>query len=255
MLGHGEKLWNKENVRNEVDDNIYLNEDRYTNPKEMFKVIGSLIEKNTAANEMDILDVGCATGEFIYYLSSKFKKCKYTGIDISESMLQIARNKMPSETWQCEDIFTVSYVCKKQFDVVLCVGVLQIFDDIEIPINNLLSNVKEGGALYIAGLFNSHPVDVITRYRTCKQNNLGWQSGWNIFSTQTYEAILAEIKSVQWSWHEFTMPYHIKKTDDPMRTWTEVTEKNSFQLVNGASQNVNIKILEVKKIKDHLWTR
>ncbi len=28
-----------------ADDAIYLNEDRYENPKEMFKFIGSLIEK------------------------------------------------------------------------------------------------------------------------------------------------------------------------------------------------------------------
>ncbi len=45
------------------------------------------------------------------------------------------------------------------------------------------------------------------------------------------------------------MPYAISRTEDWMRTWTMATETNPFQLVNGASQLIHIKILEINHRK------
>ena len=49
-------------------DKLYLKENRYDRPKEMFKFIfkKSFIKKN--ANEV-IGDFGCAAGEFLYFLN------------------------------------------------------------------------------------------------------------------------------------------------------------------------------------------
>ncbi len=239
-----------------ADEGIYLNEDRYENTKEMFKFIAALIEKNGCSKAIDVLDVGCATGEFIYYLRKKFSTSKFTGIDVSKELIQQARNKMPTETWECQDILTsaneINDETKKQYDVVLCVGVLQIFDDITLPLHQLIDRVKSGGTLYIAGIFNSHPIDVITRYKIAPHvnNHQDWQLGWNLFSTQTYEASLEKIEkinAIQWQWHEFKMPFSIHKTNDFMRTWTLSTEHNPFQLTNGAAQLIDIKVLEIHK--------
>ena len=41
------------------------------------------------------------------------------------------------------------------------------------------------------------------------------------------------------------MPFEIKQTSDPMRTWT-VKIDNKFSLVNGASQICHMKILELR---------
>ncbi|EKD69888.1 MAG: hypothetical protein ACD_46C00708G0002 [uncultured bacterium] len=237
-------------IRKAVDDGIYLNENRYENPKEMFKRIVSIIKKNNLPDDISILDVGCATGEFICYLRTQFPSGRYTGIDVSESMVQQARNKMPTETWKCQDILTVPNTLKTQHDIVLCIGTIQIFDNIETPIDNLLSVVKVGGSLYIAGIFNAHSVDVITRYRKSCADVTDWSSGWNMFSMQTYEKILSKHNAISWVWHEFAMPHDIQETNDPMRTWTIKTEKTPFQLVNGASLLINIKILEIKKEND-----
>lgn len=150
-----------------ADDRIYLNEDRHKKPKEMFKFIESLINKeNLNDKKTSILDVGCATGEFLFYLHEKFPKASFTGVDVSEAMIEKARQTMPSHSWICEDILTVPYEPKNLYDIVLCVGVLQIFDNIETPLHNLLSCLKKKGSLYVAGIFNVNAVDVITRYRT-----------------------------------------------------------------------------------------
>ena len=45
-------------------------------------------------------------------------------------------------------------------------------------------------------------------------------------------------------WHDFKMPFEIKQTSDPMRTWT-VKIDNNISLINGASQICDMKILEI----------
>ncbi len=63
--------------------------------------------------------------------------------------------------------------------------------------------LKKEGCLYIAGVFNENPIDVVTRYRYAGQAKIAdWQLGWNLFSTKTYDAILQQIGSLQWQWHD-----------------------------------------------------
>ena len=61
------------------------------------------------------------------------------------------------------------------------------------------------------------------------------------------DRILASKKNIQWNWYDFKMPFPIEKNKDPMRTWTIPTQENPYQLVNGASLLINIKVLEITK--------
>ncbi len=81
--------------------------------------------------------MGCATGEFLYYLQKQFPKSQCAGIDVSNDMIAFARKKMPHMSWICEDILTRPQTTVNQnYDIVTCVGVLQIFDDILTPVTN-----------------------------------------------------------------------------------------------------------------------
>jgi hypothetical protein len=44
------------------------------------------------------------------------------------------------------------------------------------------------------------------------------------------------------------MPFAIPKRDDPMRSWTIETAEERHQVVNGAGQLLNGKILLVRKL-------
>ena len=108
-----------------ADDDIYLNEDRYENTKEMFKYVASKLENINLGSGSTVLDVGCATGEFIYYLMKKFPDCEFTGVDVSEQMINRASKKMPEVSYFCEDILKKSNnLHKKKYNVVTCIGVL-----------------------------------------------------------------------------------------------------------------------------------
>ena len=229
-----------------ADDGIYLTEDRYEKPKEMFKFIHSLLPSDRLGRGIDWLDVGCATGEFLYYVRNQYSSDRFTGIDISPDMIKKAQAKMPLDTFVCQNILSERPVETSQYDIVTCTGVLQIFDDLEMPIERLLTYVKSGGLLVITGSVSSHDIDVLMKYRRVGKSAT-WETGWNLFSTNTYEKFIKNHRRpVSIHWHDFEMPYEIRETRDPMRTWTIKTEANEHQLINGAGQLLYVKACLVK---------
>ncbi|MGB8816175.1 MAG: class I SAM-dependent methyltransferase [Minisyncoccia bacterium] len=68
-----------------------------------------------------VLELGCGTGAFLKYLSNH--GYKMAGIDLSQEMLEIARQKVPNANLLCQNMAIFSLQLK--FDVVLC-----LFDSI-----------------------------------------------------------------------------------------------------------------------------
>ena len=73
-----------------------------------------------------ILDVGCGTGSLLEYLILKGIEVSYTGVDILESMIEVAINKFPDGNFICTDIFKQNYFKKKSFDVVFSSGIFNL---------------------------------------------------------------------------------------------------------------------------------
>ena len=227
-------------------EDIYLHEDRYNKPKEMFKHIDSLVATKKVDSSTQWLDVGCATGEFLFYLEKTHPIVSCTGIDISEPMIEKARQNIPNREFICGDIFDLPSSLNQQYDIVTCTGVLQIFDELEMPIKNLVEAVRPGGLLIITGIFNTHDVDVRMRHRRNGRHGI-WESGWNLYSTNTFESYLDNIHHVaKYDWHDFRMPFKLVEGPDPMRTWTIQTEDDPHQLVNGAGQVLYVKSCRIQ---------
>ena len=224
-----------------ADDDIYLNEDRRDQPKEMFKFIRSVLSMERVNTGIRWLDVGCATGDFIHYVSELFPKDFFTGVDVSPKLIEKAKGDNPQHQFSCRDLLQGNIEKMSQYDIVISTGVLQILDEVVQPIKNLISLVAPGGKLVITGSFNAHDIDVLMRYRRVPESNT-WETGWNLFSTSTYERCLrAESRVKQWEWHDFRMPFKLEQKKDVMRSWTISTEINDHQLVNGASQLLFVK--------------
>ena len=52
-----------------LHDSLYLKENQYKNPKETFKFASKLIDKIALKKRVKLLDVGCAAGDFLKYLT------------------------------------------------------------------------------------------------------------------------------------------------------------------------------------------
>ncbi len=226
MLPKGQRL---------ADDNIYLQEDRFHKPKEIHKLIAQrILALHGAEGALDIIDVGCATGELLFHLAQVLgQRHKFCGADVSSRMLTLAKTMVPAADFIELDISAATDKLGRMHDVVICSGVLGIFDDLTIPLKNLLKLCKPGGVVMIITDINEANIDLITRYRN--GGGIGtWQSGWNIFSKQTFEKLVqAESRTHRLSFQEIVMPFDLAAQPDPMRTWT-VDMNGKRTRINGA---------------------
>jgi trans-aconitate methyltransferase len=73
-----------------------------------------------------ILDIGCGTGSFLQYIDQRFTDFNYTGVDILEHMISIAKNKKLNGNFLCLDIFKENPFSQNEFDVIFASGTFNI---------------------------------------------------------------------------------------------------------------------------------
>ena len=229
-------------IRN-VDDNIYLNEDRYENPKDISKFLVGLFEKSFRSKQSCcVLDIGCAAGEFLYYMRKMYPAFGYYGIDVSGKLIEKANVKVKGVNFKTHSILEPPYFDGKKFDAVFCSAVTPIFDDIENVIKCILTATKPGSRVYINSVFNPYPVDALILYRTNPDEP--WQRGQNRISQKTVNEILEPIVT-SYTWHVHKMPFGLPKQEDLMRGWTMKTEDDPYQRVNGIGLIYDASIVEI----------
>ena len=69
-----------------------------------------------------LLDVGCGLGDFYGWLRSKYSNVRYTGIDITPSMIDIALNNYPEIKFKVQNILKLKKI-KPNYDYVFASGI------------------------------------------------------------------------------------------------------------------------------------
>ncbi len=226
---------------------VYKETDYYKKPKELFKQLGAKISGRVRkAKPYSILDVGCARGEFLYYLKKKNMRFKeMVGVDYSHSLINNARN--------FEGLRGVKFYCKlaeafnlnKQFDFITAISILSFFDDPKTTLGNLKKHLKNNGILYVVGIFNDYDVDVLIKYRNNKYSN-EFESGMNNYSLKTITKILRRLNMRLVSCSKFKLPFKLKKQKNPIRSWTLETP-DGRKFVTGAGIIYDMYILGIRK--------
>lgn len=110
-------------------------------------VISAILDNAGVRANADILDVACGTGVlFADYL--RRKAASVTAIDLSEQMVQIARQKYPQVEVLCGDVETAEF--SRTFDVVMVYNAFPHFPEPERLISRLCALLKPGGRLSVA---------------------------------------------------------------------------------------------------------
>ena len=228
-------------------DLLYLKEDYINKPKEVFKfVCNAAKETINFEKELEILDIGCACGEYIYYMREVYPQHRYTGLDVVPELLMRANSNNPACNFVNANIDSGENLPEKKFDVIFMSGVHSIFDDHNAWLKNTIQLAKKDATIFIFGLFNPYPHDMIMRVRG-SSNDGDWQPGWNIISQKTTEDYL-RTHGYNVKFHEFEIPFDVEKhEDDYLRAWTVMGNDDKRYHMNGAGIVLPFYLAEISR--------
>lgn len=78
-----------------------------------------------------VLEVGCGYGAFGNYLKTNYPSINYTGVDISELMIEAGQELYSNLNLLHADVMQLGTVFNEGYDVVLCQGLFYLLDDFE----------------------------------------------------------------------------------------------------------------------------
>lgn len=214
----------------------YIQDGWATEPKESFSTLVRHIAEACEGNVRgELLDVGCATGELIGFLSSAYPELRFTGADVFEELLEVARKLLPTPQFVRASALELPAALQGRFDIVTAVGVMSVFDETQIEAfwRGLLRAARPGGWVIVLSPLNEYNVDTMIRHRKRLGDQvLSWETGWNIFAIDTIRAVVAGL-GADLRIEPFRFERVLEPRADPVRTWTLPTEKNPRQLTNG----------------------
>lgn len=227
-------------------DKIYLNENWKDNPKENFKFIANYSSKFISSLSIpSILDIGCATGDFIYYLSKTFPDAKYVGLDVMPELLEKARKEVSDAIFIQADISNNKSLPNDRFDVIFMIGVHSIFDDIFLILDNVISLLKKNGRVYVFNFFNDENIDVLVKARPSSTTG-PWQVGWNLFSKKSITDYIKN-KGLECEFIDWEIPIDLSKNfNDSLRSWTFKNEHKKRMVINGTGILHTFSLLVIK---------
>jgi len=225
-----------------IRSDIYENEEPQP-PKYTFLTVLNELREKLEKDGASLLDIGGASGDFIYYVGQEFPNAVISMVDHDPALTKIAQNKNQNANIIEKNILDLDDV--GLFDCASMIGVHSCFDNFEELFKATFTVVKPGGMMTILGLFNDYPIDALIYHKESKDD--AYQSGFNLFSVETVSNILDKQEDVlEYSFSDFMPPIEIEKTDDATRSWSETRDDGSRFLVNGFMQ-VPLKNLTIKK--------
>lgn len=240
-----------------IHDTLYLTDPPEKN-KSVYNQVGDLIDQkinsktnhNSQISSFKLCDMGCATGDFTSYLLRRFSKLEIIGIDYHAELIEEAKKKFKKSfinrfEFKEGSILKSETLPSASIDILTVLGVLSMFDDIEIPLKNCAKWLKPGGLLVIFNMFNSFDIDVFLRFKRLKEKTL--EVGWNIFSEKLVieKASFAGLEN--FTFNDFNVDFdRLPHSNDPLRSWT-VKVDGRKKMLNGLNILHPFKILTCTK--------
>jgi 2-polyprenyl-3-methyl-5-hydroxy-6-metoxy-1,4-benzoquinol methylase len=98
-----------------------------------------------------VLDLGCGPGNVLNVLCSSGKEFSVTGLDLSEKMIEVAKNNIPTGEFYCKDIRDINF-SEDSFDVIIlsfCIVHLE-HSDVEALIKKISKYLENKGKIYLS---------------------------------------------------------------------------------------------------------
>lgn len=96
--------------------NILTGENKIMEKEQEPEILNFIDECIKEVKPLNVLDVGCGNGNWVLWLKDRCKN--YTGVDISENLLKICKEKYPNEKFIQSDILDFDKNIKDKYDLV-----------------------------------------------------------------------------------------------------------------------------------------
>lgn len=212
-------------------------EKKAAEPKFLFVKLANQLKHMFAEqklSELSGLDIGGASGDLAGFLQDTLAPKKQVLLEYDKELVALAQQNYPELSAIQGDAEQLPSQWKDSFDYTTMVGVLSIFDDFTIAVNQAIEVTKEQGTLIIVGQFNPFPVDALIQWRYSDKAREPWNKGYNLFSEQSVANFLDEHEKVaSFAFEKFMVPFDISPQADPIRTWTELDGQGEKIFRNG----------------------
>jgi len=111
---------------------------------------------------MDVLEVGCGTGQITGWLADTVKPGRVVAIDFSPGMLAQARARGVDAEFVLHDICGTEPL-RRQFDLVLCFHSFPHFRDPSAALGQIARSLRSGGQLLVVHLSGSEQLNTFHR--------------------------------------------------------------------------------------------
>ncbi|MCQ2512103.1 MAG: class I SAM-dependent methyltransferase [Lachnospiraceae bacterium] len=145
--------WDADMVKNDEIINIILDN-------------AGLVKEN--GEEKSILDVACGTGVMIEFYKERGYQ-DITGIDISDKMIEKAKEKFPEVTFLCGDVEKEDF--GRKFDYIVVYNAFPHFPSGVDLVERLTGLLKDGGVLTIAHGMSRKQIDNHHRGKAARVSN------------------------------------------------------------------------------------
>lgn len=208
--------------------------------KESFARIIKIIKQNPPKT---LMDIGCASGNFLFQLADSDPQIQAVGIDKSTSLIKEAlrrQRQRENPRFFYLDIISpksrLKYkkLLKSNAEFITILGTLHTFHNFEPILNPLISN-KITKTILIHSPFNNDPVNVRVFHQDLTSANRKFQSGYNIFSKDTVSQFLKKNRVRDFRFIPFVMKKTLfKDRKHPMFNYHLVDQNGNRWLTNGA---------------------
>jgi SAM-dependent methyltransferase len=111
------------------------------------------IWEKTVNGDQSVLDAGSGFGQYDFYISKKHPTWKITGLDVKQEQIDDCNNffsriNFNNTTFEYCDLTKLDK--KEDYDLVLCVDVMEHIEEDEIVLKNYFNALKPGGMLLIS---------------------------------------------------------------------------------------------------------
>lgn len=139
----------------------------------------------------NVLDVACGTGDMVVELLKH--GCTVTGVDLSEEMMAIARQKAPAATFMLADAERLPFP-DEAFDAVTCAFGVRNFVHLEKGLAEMMRVLKTGGMMVILELATPDSKIIRPFYNLYTQHIIPWLGSRIADNREAYTYLPASIE-------------------------------------------------------------